>query len=225
MWRLPLAIQIAFLLVLLASISLFPESPRWLARMGDEAEARHILARLRTEAGNEQDPGVNSELDKILEVVQLERQNAAGNHYGVMMRNTDRYKIGRRVRLVVWLQIMQELVGIGVVTVYAPTVFLQAGFSSYLSDLLSGINDLSYAASVLIAVFTLDRVGRRVTLYWGALVMGFSLILCGIAGRVVADPASSTAVQRQWGIVLAAFIFLYTATFGATWLTVRLPSC
>lgn len=65
---------------------------------------------------------------------------------------------------------MQELVGIGVVTVYAPTVFAQAGFSENKSALLSGINDLSYAASVWVAVLTLDRVGRRPTLFTGAIV-------------------------------------------------------
>lgn len=39
--------------------------------------------------------------------------------------------------------------------------------------------------SVLVAVVTLDRVGRRITLYWGAIVMGISLIIAGVAARFV----------------------------------------
>ena len=91
------------------------------------------------------------------------------------------------------------------------TVFQAGGFSEYFSSLLSGINNLTYAASVWVAVFTLDRVGRRITLYWGALVMGFSLIICGIAGRFVALEGISDAERLAWGRVLIAFVFTYTA--------------
>jgi hypothetical protein len=148
--------------------------------MGDETEARHILARLRTVDVDEDDEDVNAEYYAISEVVELERRSAGANHYGAMVFKKDRFNIRRRVGLVVWLQIMQELVGyvllpipcacdwkcvrrIAVVTVYAPTVFQQAGYSADKADLLSGINDLSYAASVWVAVLTLDRVGRRVS--------------------------------------------------------------
>lgn len=55
-------------------------------------------------------------------------------------------------------------------TVYAPTVFRQAGFSSQKSALLSGINDLTYAAAVWVAVLTIDTWGRRMILYVGAIV-------------------------------------------------------
>lgn len=37
--------------------------------------------------------------------------------------------------------------------------------------------------SVIIAIVTLDRVGRRITLYWGAIVMGISLIIAGVGAR------------------------------------------
>lgn len=120
-WRLPLAIQIVFLIMLLGSISFFPESPRWLARMGEDEEALAILARLRTEDADETDKRVREELEQVMEVVTLDRQNPGGNNYLVMMTNADRYKMGRRVGLVVSLQLMQQLVGIAVITVYAPT--------------------------------------------------------------------------------------------------------
>jgi hypothetical protein len=37
--------------------------------------------------------------------------------------------------------------------------------------------------SLIIAIVTLDRMGRRITLYWGAIVMGICLLICGIAAR------------------------------------------
>lgn len=38
--------------------------------------------------------------------------------------------------------------------------------------------------------------------------MGFSLILCGIAGRFVADDALSASQRLQWGDVLIAFVWI-----------------
>ncbi|CDZ98692.1 general substrate transporter [Phaffia rhodozyma] len=217
-WRFPLAFQLVFLLIILFTISLFPESPRWLAKMGREEEARHILAVCRTPDADEDDLKVSAELYEIMEVVEVERQSTHLNSYWAMFFGSDSYHLKRRTWLIIWLQIMQELVGIGVITVYAPTVFQQAGYSEYKSDLLSGCNDIAYMLSVLIAVFTLDRIGRRVTLYWGAIVMGISLILAGVAAKYVTKTDGSQ--QAAYGAVVATFVFVYTSTFGATWLTV-----
>jgi MFS family permease len=40
-------------------------------------------------------------------------------------------------------------------------------FSSEKSQWISGLNNIFYMFSTLICVFTLDRIGRRWTLYWG----------------------------------------------------------
>lgn len=52
--------------------------------------------------------------------------------------------IGRRVQLVIWLQVMQEWVGIAGVTVYAPTIFGISGFDSMKSQWISGLNNIFY---------------------------------------------------------------------------------
>jgi hypothetical protein len=56
--------------------------------------------------------------------------------------------IARRVQLVIWLQIIQEWVGIAGVTVYAPTIFRIAGISNADSQWISGLNDITYMVSV-----------------------------------------------------------------------------
>jgi hypothetical protein len=83
-------------------------------------------------------------------------------------------------------------------------------------------NDAYFQFSTLICVFTLDRIGRRWTLYWGSAVQGIAMFLCGGFTRLGldADAAGNTAAAGRYGIAAASMIFIFTFTFGATWLTV-----
>ena len=155
-WRTPLALQIIFIIIIGIGINFFPESPRWLMKVGREEEARNVLQATR-------DGDVRHELKEIKKVVKFELETSTANHYWAMLFPKDKYSRGLRWRvfLAVWLQIMQELVGIGVITVYAVDLFESAGFSEELSKLLAGFNNLSYMFSVIFAVYTLDRFGRR----------------------------------------------------------------
>jgi uncharacterized membrane protein YuzA (DUF378 family) len=117
-WRFPIAFQIVFLLVLFAGIWFFPESPRWLVKVGREQEGRYILSRLR---GSSDHDAVRAEAEfrDIQGIAELEKTVAHGNSYLAMLfgyKSGDLH-IGRRVQLAMWLQIMQEWVGIAGVTV------------------------------------------------------------------------------------------------------------
>lgn len=155
-WRTPLALQLVFILVIGAGINFFPESPRWLMKMGRYEEARDILK--ATRSGN-----IETEANQIMQAVQYELKVSSANQYLAMIFPRDKYTrtLRWRVFLAVWLQIMQELVGIGVITVYAVDLFSTAGFDENMSKLLAGFNNISYMFSVFFAVVTLDRYGRR----------------------------------------------------------------
>ncbi|KAL8903007.1 MAG: hypothetical protein Q9207_004214 [Kuettlingeria erythrocarpa] len=51
---------------------------------------------------------------------------------------------------------------------------------------------------------------------WGAVVMALELLIAGIVDKCAQISGPS---QRSFGAGVATFPFLYTATFGATWLT------
>ncbi|KAK4494761.1 hypothetical protein PRZ48_014117 [Zasmidium cellare] len=222
-WRFPIAFQILPLLVLISAVWFFPESPRWLCKVGREKEARYILGRLRGEDA-EGAALADAEFNDIKNIVIHERKTANRNSYFSMLFGIGAGKLhtARRVQLVVWLQIMQEWIGIAGVTIYAPTIFRIAGFSSEKSQWISGLNNIFYMFSTLICVFTLDRIGRRWTLYWGSVGMGIAMFLAGgmARGGLNARAAGDEAAAGAYGIASASFVFIFTFIFGATWLTV-----
>ncbi|KAI0673197.1 general substrate transporter [Trametes maxima] len=218
-WRFPIAFQIVPVLAFMACLPMMPESPRWLIKMGRNAEARDILGRLRSDDGNTEAPRAVREYEDIVATVALEKEHASRNSYFSMFfgRNDNGLHVARRVQLSVWLQIVQEWVGIAAITVYAPTIFAEAGYSARKSQWLSGLNDITYMLSTLLAVVTIDRLGRRIGLWWGAVGQGISLILAGAFARLLKDHPEKAS---QYGGAAALFVFMYTAIFGATWLTI-----
>lgn len=76
--------------------------------------------------------------------------------------------------------------------------------------------------STLICVFTLDRIGRRWTLYWGSVGQGIAMFLAGGFSRLAneARESGNASSAEAYGAAAASFVFIFTFVFGATWLTV-----
>ncbi|RMX81456.1 hypothetical protein D0869_06788 [Hortaea werneckii] len=223
-WRFPIAFQIVPLLALLGIVWWMPESPRWLVKVGRDDEARFILGRLR----GEDDEGLaEAEFQDIKNICRLEQENSQQSSYISMLlgRKQGKLHTARRVQLVVWLQILQEWIGIAGITIYGPTIFTIAGIAPADRQWVSGLNNITYMVrprsilfATLICVFTLDRIGRRWTLWWGAAGQAITLFCAG--GLAYATQHSTGSHREHVGGAAVFFVFLYTAIFGATWLTV-----
>ena len=147
-WRFPIAFQTAPLFGLLGLVWFFPESPRWLTKVGREEEARYILKRLRGQDGSDRGKA-EAEFQDIKNITDLERKTShTQNYYNMLFGiGSGNLHIGRRVQLVIWLQIMQEWIGIAGVTIYQPTIFRIAGISNADSEWVSGLNNTIYMVS------------------------------------------------------------------------------
>ena len=157
-------------------------------------------------------------------MVSMERQESHNITYFHMFFGigSGKLHIGRRTHLCIMIQIMQSWTGISGVTMYGPQIFAIAGFGASKTQWLSGLNNILYMFSTLICVFTLDRIGRRWTLYWGSVGQGIAMFLVGGFSRIGLNASANgdTDAASKWGAAGASMVFLYTFVFGATWLTV-----
>ncbi|KAK0934427.1 hypothetical protein LTR29_014018 [Friedmanniomyces endolithicus] len=214
-WRFPLAFQMIFLVALMVIISFMPESPRFDIGNGRRQRGKQTLANFRAQ-GDIEDPDVVAEYEEIIAAVELESKYEAFTYWHMVTghKSGDQH-LGRRTFLAAWLQVMQAWTGVTSVVVYAPTLFRTAGFGAHKSDLLTGIQNMVTMVCCILAIFTIDRFGRRKVLITGGFGQSLCFFLLGALSKVAADQKSASI-----GAAAGSFIFIYDFIFAATWLSV-----
>ena len=138
---------------------LVPESPRWLADKGRIAQASRVLERL----------GGRAYAEQVVEALSREQMPAHRSSF------TDLFSggMGKVLVLGVALAVLQQWSGINVIFNYAQEIFAAAGY--HVSDILFNIvfTGAVNLAFTFVALFTIDRFGRRI------------LLLTGITGLVI----------------------------------------
>lgn len=215
-WRFPLVFQAFFLLVILLIIPFYPESPRHLAKTGRLDEARAVLERCRL------DPTalkIEQEMTEIHNAIVLEATSPCRSFVSMLTVN-DKLHTRRRILLGAGVQIMQKLTGIDFIATYAPEMFTLAGYKGDKPSLLAGGNLISYMASLAVAIFLIDRVGRRKLMMIGSSCMGVVLIVGGILSHeVLVNSKTNPEKTSQLAAGVATVLFVYTFLYGSTWLT------
>jgi len=214
-WRFPLAFQMLFLIALMVMMSVMPESPRYDIGNGKRTRGRQTLANFRAN-GDINDPVVEAEYNEIIAACELESKYEAHSFFHMVTgyKSGDLH-LGRRTFLATWIQVMQAWTGVTSVVVYSPTLFRTAGFSAEKSDLLTGCQNLATMVCCVLAIFTIDRFGRRSILVVGGIGQSICFFLLGALSRVGINQNNPAA-----GAAAGSFIFIYDFVFAATWLSI-----
>lgn len=107
-------------------------------------------------------------------------------------------------------QVFQQLSGCNAVIYYLPVLFEQSlKETNLMSLILGGVNMIIYAIFATFSWFFIEKVGRRKLFLWGTY---FQLIAMIITFACLIPDTKSASKGAVFGL------FLYMATFGATWL-------
>ena len=166
-------------------ICFVPETPRYLAMVGQDAKAERILARIN---GAEEAKKI---LDDIKNTVTEKKEKLLT--YGVLC-----------IFVGVMLSVFQQAVGINAVLYYAPRIYEAMGFDNpMVLTVFNGIVNLGFTC---VAIFTVEKLGRKPLLITGSL--GMALGAVGVA---------ITFGNPNLQLLCMVSIMVYSASFMFSW--------
>ena len=198
-WRFPLALQGLMVGMLAVSAPWWPESPRWLLRHGKKEEAREVVSALR-------DLPIDSEL-LTLEIAEMEGavELLAQGRFRDLLHNGEQ-RLFHRTVLAVVAGSFQQACGINALAPYM-TIILSNHLNLNTTDsrIVAACLFTFQTLCSPIGVFTVDRVGRRKLLMFGAGGMGCSMaVVAGLVSQTQSNSALEAAI---------AFIYIFFGCF------------
>lgn len=165
-----------------------PETPRYLSLTNRDEEAFRILTRINGPAR------AKSIMDDI--------KSSISHHKSAKLMS-----FGKKVIVIgILLSVFQQFVGINVALYYAPRIFESMGAAKDASLLQTVIMGLVNVIFTVVAIFTVDKWGRK------------PLLIIGSAGMAIGMFAiSALAFMKVIGIGTLVFIIIYTASFMMSW--------
>lgn len=196
-WRLMFATGVLPAAIFLALVFTVPESPRWLFLQGRTEAARQVLLSYTDVSG------AQLLLDDIHHAV---KDRGKQESWGTLFRAARRGLV-----IAVGFVVLQQLCGINIVIYYGPQIFAMAGIDSNAHAIFASVLiSLMNMFATVIALFLVDRVGRKPLLYAGAGGMLVSLlVLASMFGHL-------TIRTHATGVTAVACLLVYIACCAAS---------
>lgn len=169
-WRGMLGLSSVPALLFFFVVLFIPESPRWLVLRCRNDKALDVFQKIYLHGQDAQ-----AQLNETVSVVQSENKSD--------WKFLFQPGIFKAVMIGAAIAILGQFMGVNAVLYYGPSIFEEAGLSggdALFSQVLVGIVN---AVTTVIAVFIIDKVGRKKLVYYGVSGMVLSLLLIGFYFR------------------------------------------
>jgi SP family sugar:H+ symporter-like MFS transporter len=206
-YRIPVAIQFLWSLILVIGLIFLPETPRYLIKRGQPEKAVRSLARLRRLPAN--DPSILAELAEI----------EANHKYEMSLghaswKDLTKGTLRKRLFTGCGLQGLQQLTGVNFIFYYGTQYFKNAGFQR--PFIIQVITNSVNVASTFPGLYLVERWGRRNLLLFGAIGMCACQFIVASIG--VTAPANSLPSQDAAIAFVCIYIFFFACSWGpAAW--------
>ncbi len=190
-WRWMFASETIPAILFFIMLFFVPETPRYLVLKDKEDKAASLLEKI-----------LGDKSKVVFEEIKLSlrEKTAPWLSYG-----------GLVILIGVLLSVFQQFVGINVVLYYASDIFGNMGFNtedSLFQVIIVGIINLSFT---IVAIFTVDRLGRKPLMIIGALGMAISMTILGISFYL------DFPDFQRYGVLALIAMLTYTAAFAISW--------
>jgi len=203
-WRWMFALGAVPAAILLLGMLALYESPRWLVSQDRIEDARDALTHI---TGSEN-------VDKQIQKIQKSLTVKQGSWKEV-------FEPWVRPALIAGVGIMffQQITGINTIIYYAPTIFEFAGIESHKISILATLGvGVVNVVMTLVAIWLIDRIGRKPLLYIGLTGMALSL---GFLGFAFSLPNLSSSLQLIAVLSVMAYIASFAISLGPiAWLII-----
>ncbi len=201
-YRIPVALQFAWAIILCGGLCFLPETPRWLIMKGKDEKAARSFSRLRR-----LDPTHPSIVEEFNEV-------KANHEYEVTLGKASyaqcfKGTVGKRLFTGCALQALQQLSGVNFIFYYGTSYFRRAGFENPFT--IQVITNTVNVVSTLPGLYLVEKLGRRNLLLLGAIGMCVCQFIVAIVGTV----AGTVDLPAQRAGI--AFTCFYIYFFASSW--------
>jgi SP family sugar:H+ symporter-like MFS transporter len=201
-YRIPIAVQFAWAIILITGMLLLPETPRYLIKKGNPEGAARSLAKLRRLDVDH--PALIEELGEIVANHEYELSLGKATYIDCFKGN-----LGIRLFTGCALQGLQQLTGINFIFYYGTSFFKNSGISNGFT--ISLITSCINVASTFPGLYLVESWGRRPLLLFGAIGMCVCQFIVAITGTVAGT--ENLPAQRA----LIAFVCIYIFFFACSW--------
>ncbi len=164
MWRGMLGSETLPAMLFFFIIFFIPESPKWLIVKGKMEKASVVLSKIYAD---------QEDIDNEITTTEESMSGDKGSW-------SDLLKPGILLAVIAGsaIAILGQFMGVNAVLYYGPKIFADAGFDNPMfSTVLVGVVN---CVTTVLAVFIIDRVGRKQLIYWGVSGMIICLVAIGI---------------------------------------------